>query len=135
VGILIEHYSGKLPLWLAPVQAVVTTITNDVDGYAGEVFKALEDAGIRAELDTRPEKINYKIRDHSLKKVPLLLVLGKKEAEGKSVALRRLGGENQEMMSLDEAVAKLREEAESPLESERAAKDMIVAVASHWVKT
>jgi threonyl-tRNA synthetase len=134
VGILIEHFAGKLPLWLAPVQAVVATITNDVDAYAGEVFKALQDAGIRVEIDTRPEKINYKIREHSLKKVPLLLVLGKKEAENKSVALRRLGGENQEMLSLTDAVAKLREEAESPLEREHAAKEMVVAAASNWVK-
>jgi threonyl-tRNA synthetase len=105
-----------------------------VDAYAEEVFKALQDAGIRVEIDTRPEKINYKIREHSLKKVPLLLVLGKKEAESKSVALRRLGGENQEMLSLTDAVAKLREEAESPLEREHAAKEMVVAAASNWVK-
>lgn len=116
IGILIEHYAGKFPLWLAPVQVVVATITNDVDGYAQEVANACQKAGLRVELDTRSEKINYKIREHSLKKVPVMMVLGKKEAENKSVALRRMGGENQEMMGLAEALSRLMEEARSPLD-------------------
>jgi threonyl-tRNA synthetase len=114
LGILIEHYIGKFPLWLAPVQAVVCTITNDAEDYAREVHAALDAAGIRAQLDVRAEKINSKIRDHSLQKVPLILVVGKKEAEGRSVALRRLGGEAQEMMSLDDAVKNLVVEATPP---------------------
>ncbi|MDE1900121.1 MAG: threonine--tRNA ligase [Alphaproteobacteria bacterium] len=114
LGILIEHYVGKFPLWLAPVQAVVCTITNDAEGYAQEVYAALDKAGIRAQIDVRPEKINAKIRDHSLQKVPLILVVGRKEAEGKTVALRRLGGEAQEMMTLADAVALLVAEANPP---------------------
>jgi threonyl-tRNA synthetase len=114
LGILIEHYVGKFPLWLAPVQAVVSTITNDAEDYAREVHAALDAAGIRAQIDVRPEKINAKIRDHSLQKVPLILVVGRKEAEGKTVALRRLGGEAQEMMTLAEAVAKLATESLPP---------------------
>jgi len=114
LGILIEHYAGKFPLWLAPVQAVVCTITNDADAYADEVHAALFKVGLRAELDTRPEKINAKIRDHSLQKVPLILVVGKKESEGRTVALRRLGGEAQDVLPLDEAVAKLAAEALPP---------------------
>ena len=106
IGILIEHYAGKFPLWLAPVQAVVATIVSDADDYAGDVVAKLRAAGIRAEADLRNEKINYKVREHSLAKVPLLLVVGKREAEEGTVALRRLGSdEHQKMMSLDEAVA------------------------------
>jgi len=119
IAILIENYAGKLPLWLAPVQAVVTTITSEADSYAAEVHAALAEAGIRAEIDLRNEKINYKVREHSLKKVPLMLVVGKREAENRSVALRRLGGDAQEVLALDEAVRKLVEEARSPLTSER----------------
>jgi len=114
IGILIEHYIGKFPLWLAPTQAVVCTITNDADGYADEVHAALFKAGLRAEIDTRNEKINAKIRDHSLQKVPLILVVGKKEAESRSVALRRLGGEAQEVLPLDEAIKRLTAEAAPP---------------------
>ncbi|HEU0118289.1 MAG TPA: threonine--tRNA ligase [Alphaproteobacteria bacterium] len=114
IGILIEHYIGKFPLWMAPVHAVVCTITNDADGYAKEVQDTLSKAGLRVQLDVRPEKINAKIRDHSLQKVPLILVVGKKEAEQKSVALRRLGGEAQEMMSLADAAKKLAAEALPP---------------------
>jgi threonyl-tRNA synthetase len=119
IAILIENYAGKLPLWLAPVQAVVTTITSEADGYAQEVHAALLQAGIRAEIDLRNEKINYKVREHSLKKVPLMLVVGKREAENRNVALRRLGGEAQEVLALGEAVHKLVEEARSPLTSAR----------------
>ena len=114
IGILIEHYMGKFPLWLAPVQVVVCTITNDADGYAAKVYDALTDAGLRVQVDTRPEKINAKIRDHSLQKVPLILVVGKKESEAGMVALRRLGGEAQEMMSLADAAQKLGAEALPP---------------------
>ncbi|MFA5041449.1 MAG: threonine--tRNA ligase, partial [Bdellovibrionales bacterium] len=114
LGVLIEHYAGKFPLWLAPVQATVCTITNDADKYAEEVLKSLTDAGLRAQIDTRGEKINAKIRDHSLQKVPLILVVGKKEAESKSVALRRLGGEAQEILPLASALAKLSAESLPP---------------------
>jgi threonyl-tRNA synthetase len=114
IGILIEDCAGKFPLWMTPVQAVVCTITNDADAYADEVYKAFTKAGMRVQIDVRPEKINAKIRDHSLQKVPLILVVGKKEAEGKSVALRRLGGEAQEILSSADAVAKLATEALPP---------------------
>jgi threonyl-tRNA synthetase len=114
IGILIEHFAGKLPLWLAPVQAVVATIVSDADGYAGEVLARLQAAGIRAEADLRNEKINYKVREHSVKKIPHLLVVGKREAEEGTVALRTLGAEHQKVMSLDEAIAMLRVEATPP---------------------
>ncbi len=114
IGVLIEHYAGKFPFWLTPVQAVVATITNDADPYAEEVCKALQEAGVRAELDVRSEKINAKVRDHSLRKVPVIVVVGRKEAEGRTVALRRLGGQDQEMMSLADAVASLGKEATPP---------------------
>ena len=114
IGILIEHYAGKFPLWLAPAQAVVATITNDSDDYAKEVLAALGDAGLRAELDIRNEKINYKVREHSLAKVPVMLVVGAKEAADGTVAVRRLGGKAQEILALKEAVARLTEEAAGP---------------------
>jgi len=114
IGIMVEHYAGKFPLWMAPVQAVVATITNDADDYAREVQKTLADAGLRAELDVRSEKINAKIRDHSLQKVPAILVVGRKEAEGKSVALRRLDGKDQELLSLTDVVNRLAAEATPP---------------------
>ncbi|HEX4847351.1 MAG TPA: His/Gly/Thr/Pro-type tRNA ligase C-terminal domain-containing protein, partial [Novosphingobium sp.] len=114
IGILIEHYAGKLPVWLAPVQAVVATIVSDADGYAAEVTRQLAEAGIRVETDVRNEKINYKVRDHSLKKVPHLLVVGKREAEEGTVALRTLGAEHQKVMPLAEAIALLKAEATPP---------------------
>jgi threonyl-tRNA synthetase len=114
VGVLIEHYAGHLPLWLAPVQAVVATITGDADAYANDVQAALAAAGLRSETDLRNEKINYKVREHSLAKVPLLLVVGKKEAADRSVAIRRLGGEKQEVLALDEAITRLKREAAVP---------------------
>src|SRR5690606_26086505 len=107
IGILIEHYAGKLPLWLAPVQAVVTTITSDADAYAAEVHAELKKAGIRAVLDVRNEKINYKIREHSLQKVPEIWVVGKREAEEKKVAIRRLGSEAQEVLATADAISKI----------------------------
>jgi threonyl-tRNA synthetase len=115
IGILIEHYAGKFPLWLAPIQAVVATIVSDADDYASKVAEALRAAGIRVDTDLRNEKINYKVREHSLAKVPLLLVVGKREADEGTVALRRLGSdEHQRMMTLDEAVAMIRGEAVPP---------------------
>ena len=114
IGILIEHYAGKLPLWLAPVQAVVATIVSDADGYASEVQASLRSAGIRVESDLRNEKINYKVREHSLAKVPHLLVVGKREAEEGTVAIRTLGEERQRFVKLDEAVAWLKAEALAP---------------------
>ena len=115
IGILIEHYAGKFPLWLAPVQSVVATIVSDADAYARDVAERLSAAGIRVETDLRNEKINYQVREHSLAKVPLLLVVGKREADQGTVALRRLGSdEHQKMMSLDEAVAMIRSESVPP---------------------
>jgi threonyl-tRNA synthetase len=114
IGILIEHYAGKLPLWLAPVQAVVATIVSDADDYAGEVLARLRAAGLRAEADLRNEKINYKVREHSVAKVPHMLVVGKREAEEGTVALRTLGEQQQKVLSLDEAIDWLKSEATAP---------------------
>ncbi|OJY48232.1 MAG: threonine--tRNA ligase [Sphingomonas sp. 67-41] len=114
IGILIEHFAGKLPVWLAPIQAVVATIVSDADDYAKEVAQKLQAAGIRVDTDLRNEKINYKVREHSVAKVPNLLVVGKREAEEGTVALRVLGSQGQQMLSLDEAVAKLVAEATPP---------------------
>ena len=114
IGILIEHYAGHMPLWLAPVQLVVATITSDADVYAAEVLQACTSAGLRAELDDRNEKISYKVRGHSLAKVPAILVVGKREAEFRQVALRRLGGRAQELLALDDVVHNLTREAASP---------------------
>ncbi|HOA49405.1 MAG TPA: threonine--tRNA ligase [Novosphingobium sp.] len=114
IGILIEHFAGRLPVWLAPVQAVVATIVSDADGYAAEVAEQLKAAGIRVETDLRNEKINYKVREHSLQKVPHLLVVGKREAEEGAVALRTLGAEHQKVMPLAEAIALLKTEATPP---------------------
>ena len=113
IGILIENYAGKLPLWLAPVQATVATIVSDADDYARRVFDQLKASGIRAEIDLRNEKINYKVREHSLSKTPILLVVGRREAEEGTVAIRRLGVKEQETLTLSEAVKKLTEEAAS----------------------
>ena len=114
IAILIEEYSGRFPLWLAPVQAMVLTITGEADPYAREVAEVAAAAGLRVETDLRNEKINYKVREHSLAKVPVLLVVGKREAETRSVAIRRLGGKEQEILALDEAVARLNAEAAPP---------------------
>jgi threonyl-tRNA synthetase len=114
LGILIENYAGHFPLWLAPVQAVVATITSDADDYAKRVHAELIKAGLRAEIDLRNEKINYKVREHSLAKVPVMLVCGKREAEEMSVNIRRLGAQHQTAMSLAEAVAALSDEAVPP---------------------
>ena len=115
LGILIEHHAGRFPLWLAPVQAVVATIVSDADDYAQDVLAALRAAGIRAEADVRNEKINYKVREHSLAKVPNLLVVGKREAEERTVALRPLGTDaRQEVLPLDQLIERLKSEALPP---------------------
>ena len=114
IGILIEHFAGRFPLWLAPVQSVVATIVSDADDYAKEVTAKLQAAGLRAETDLRNEKINYKVREHSLAKVPHLLVVGKREAEEGTVAIRTLGKDGQRVMPLEEAIAMLTAEAVPP---------------------
>jgi threonyl-tRNA synthetase len=114
IGVLIEHYAGKFPLWLAPVQAVVATIVSDADAYAQEVVAALGARGLRAEVDLRNEKINYKVRAHSLAKVPLIVVVGAREAAERTVSLRRLGSEKQAVTTLDEALRLLAQEAGAP---------------------
>ena len=114
LGILIENYAGAFPLWLSPVQVVVATITHDADGYAREVKAALEAKGLRVELDLRNEKINYKVREHSLGKVPVIAVVGRKEAETGQVALRRLGSDGQQILSVSEAGDLLSWEATPP---------------------
>jgi threonyl-tRNA synthetase len=114
IGILIESTAGHLPLWLAPVQGVVATIVSDADEYAREVVARLVSAGLRAEADLRNEKINYKVREHSHKKVPAILVVGKREAEERKVSIRRLGSQTSEVIALDDAVAALAEEAVPP---------------------
>jgi threonyl-tRNA synthetase len=113
-GILIEHYAGHLPLWLSPVQAVVATITSDADDFAREAFDAARKLGLRVESDLRNEKINYKVREHSLAKVPALLVVGKKEAAERTVSIRRLGKEGQQVMPIDGALKALADEAVPP---------------------
>jgi threonyl-tRNA synthetase len=114
IGIMLESYAGKLPMWLAPVQVVVATIVSDADSYAQNLVDQLRAEGIRAELDTRNEKINYKVREHSVQKVPLLFVVGKREAEEGSVSVRRLGTEGQRVMPAMDAVAALLAEAVPP---------------------
>jgi len=114
LGILIEQYAGRFPLWLAPTQAVVATIVSDADDYAQEVAAALTKAGLSVELDVSNQKIQAKIREHSLHHVPNILVVGRKEAEERKVALRRLGGAAQEILGLDEVVALLTAEATAP---------------------
>jgi threonyl-tRNA synthetase len=114
IGILIEHYAGNFPLWLAPVQAVVASITEEAAGYAEEVARELANAGLRAIADPGNEKISYKVREHSLAKVPLILAVGRREAEQRSVSLRRLGSPAQEALALGEAIARLKVEAAPP---------------------
>lgn len=114
IGILIEHFAGHLPLWLSPVQAVVATITSEADPFGEKVAEALRDAGLNVETDFRNEKINYKVREHSLAKVPAIIAVGAREAEEGTVSIRRLGSKHQTSMSLEEAVASLVEEAVPP---------------------
>jgi threonyl-tRNA synthetase len=113
-GILIEHYAGHLPLWLSPLQAVIATITSDADDYARQAIAAARALGLRVADDLRNEKINYKVREHSLAKVPVLLVVGKKEAAESTVSVRRLGQEKQQVMPLDAALKALADEAVPP---------------------
>ena len=114
IGLLIEHYAGRLPLWLSPVQVVVTTITSAADDYAREVAASLRAKGLRVDLDVRSEKINYKVREHSHAKIPVIAVVGAKEAEEGAVSLRRLGFKDQQTMTLEEAAATLADEALAP---------------------
>ena len=114
IGILIEQYAGRFPMWLAPVQAVITTITSDNDHYAYKVLEECKKVGLRATVDTRNEKINYKIREHSNAKIPVILVVGTKEYENETVAMRRLGGKSQEILALDDAVNTLLKESTPP---------------------
>jgi threonyl-tRNA synthetase len=128
IGILLENYAGALPVWLAPTQVVVATITSDADDYAREVVETLTNLGMRAELDLRNEKINYKIREHSLAKAPVIAVVGRKEAETRQLALRRLGGEGQSVLPLEEALAVLTADATPPdVARARAAKASLEA--------
>ena len=114
LGILIEHYAGRFPLWMAPTQAVVVTVVNDADSYANEVAAKLRAAGMRVEADVRNEKINYKVREHSLAHVPLILAVGRRDLENQTVAVRRLGSEKQEVLELGAAVTTLSAEARPP---------------------
>ena len=114
IGILIENYAGRMPFWLSPVQIIIATITDAADEYAQEVQAACAKAGLRAELDLRNEKINYKVREHSLAKVPAIIVVGANEVADRTVAIRRLGGKSQEVLALAEALDRLTEEAAPP---------------------
>jgi len=114
IGILIEHHAGHLPLWLAPTQVKVLTITSDADDYAEEVLQELKKAGLRAETDTRNEKISYKVREHSVEKVPVLFAVGQREVDEHNVAIRRLGSKQQSVLSLEDAVAELSQESQLP---------------------
>ncbi len=114
IGVMIEHYAGKFPLWLAPVQCVVAPITSDVDGYAKEVAAQLQEAGLRVETDLRNEKINYKVREHSLAKVPVMFVVGGREADQKTVAIRRLGSKDQDVQPLETAISELAKASKPP---------------------
>jgi len=113
IGILIEHHAGNLPLWLAPVQARVLTITSEANDYAEDVAQQLRNAGLRAETDTRNEKISYKVREHSVEKIPVLLAVGQREVDERTVAVRRLGSKQQTVLSLDDAIAQLSDEVQN----------------------
>jgi threonyl-tRNA synthetase len=112
IGIMLENYTGKLPFWLSPLQIVIATITSDATNYAETIFQKLTDAGLKAEIDSRNEKINYKVREHSLSKVPIIMAVGKKEIEENTISIRKLGQNNQEVMDLEEAILRLKKEAE-----------------------
>jgi len=116
IGILIEHHAGKFPLWLAPLQVTVCTVVTDATGYAEQVVSALRQAGLKVEFDDRNEKISYKVREHSLAKVPVIIAVGKRDEEAGTVAIRRLGSNDQTTVTLAEAVAQLAEEAKSPID-------------------
>src|SRR5471032_865466 len=114
IGVLIEHYAGRFPLWLAPTQAVVVTVVNDADSYANEVAAKLRAAGMRVDVDLRNEKINYKVREHSLAHVPLILAVGRRDMENQTIAVRRLGSDKQEVLELGAAVTTLSTETKPP---------------------
>ncbi len=114
IGMMIESYAGKFPLWLAPTQCVIATITGSADPYAQELYQKMWDAGVRVELDIRNEKINYKVREHSVKKVPNIFVVGAREAEERTVAIRRLGGKDQDIMPVDDAISDLIQKSRPP---------------------
>ncbi|MCI5087289.1 MAG: His/Gly/Thr/Pro-type tRNA ligase C-terminal domain-containing protein, partial [Rhodovulum sp.] len=114
IGILIEEHAGKLPFWLAPRQVVVASIISDADPYVHEVVAALNAAGVRAEADIRNEKINYKVREHSVAKVPVILAIGQKEVDERTVTLRRLGEKQTRVVELDQVVTDLAAEATAP---------------------
>ena len=113
MGILIEHHAGNLPLWLAPLQVKVLTITSDSDEYASEIVDLLRTAGLRAESDLRNEKISYKVREHSVAKVPVQFAVGQRELENRSVAIRRLGSKKQQVLPLQDAISALQDEIKS----------------------
>jgi threonyl-tRNA synthetase len=114
IGIMIENFAGKLPFWLAPRQVVVASIVSDADDYVHEVVAALRAAGVRAEADIRNEKINYKVREHSVGKVPVILAIGMKEVEDRTVSMRRLDKQGSETLGLDEVINQLRVESTPP---------------------
>ncbi|HEX7945830.1 MAG TPA: threonine--tRNA ligase, partial [Phenylobacterium sp.] len=114
IGVMIENFAGAFPLWLAPVQVTVATITSDADEFASKAAAELRAAGLRVETDLRNEKINYKVREHSLAKVPVIAVVGRREAEEGKLALRRLGSDGQQIVSLEEAVKLLARDADPP---------------------
>jgi threonyl-tRNA synthetase len=122
LGMLIEQYAGRFPLWLAPVQVAVATIVSDADAYAETVAARLRAAGLAVKLDLSNQKINAKVREHSLQFVPVIAVVGRKEAGQGTVALRRLGGDTQEVLELDEAVRRLAAEALPPDLARQAAR-------------
>ena len=113
-GILIEHYEGRFPLWLSPIQVVVATITSKANDYAKEIEAALISKGIRVILDIRNEKINYKVREHSVNKIPFIFVVGNNEMDNKTIALRRLGSKEQEILNLDDSIALLEDNSLPP---------------------
>jgi threonyl-tRNA synthetase len=114
IGVMIEHYAGRLPFWLSPVQVVLATITNDADEYANLVAARMKAAGLRVEVDLRNEKIGYKVREHSLAKVPVIAAVGQRESDENTVALRRLGDKGQKVSGLDDAIAALSAEGAIP---------------------
>ena len=115
---MIEHHAGRLPLWLSPEQVVVMPVVSAFDDYANEVARLLRKAGLTAKTDLRNEKINYKIREHSLEKIPVIMVVGAKEQENRTVTIRRLGSEGQQVVALEEAISALVEEAKMPHQDE-----------------
>ena len=115
IGILIEHYAGKLPLWLAPLKAIVLPIASEFDEYAKNIFEQCNKAGINTEVDLKNQKINYKIREHSLAKIPLLLICGEKEVKDNSVTIRTLGSDKQETLSLVKAIQNISKQNQFPI--------------------